>query len=85
MVGPFENFVAMGICCFFEIGLKNVREFSQIMPEAGEVAPLLGGFALRAFGEHVGGELGGEVSDFVEVPVVLVQGFAMRAGLGVSS
>ena len=45
-------------------------EFSEIMPEAGEVAPLVSGLGLLGiFREHFGGEFGGVVGHFIEVAV----------------
>ena len=55
------------------------------MPEAGEVAPLVGGFGFRGIiGEHFGGELGGVVGDFVEVAVVGFHTFTFLAGVALA-
>jgi len=49
------------------------------VPEAGEIAPLVGGFRFLGFiREHFGGEFGGQIGDFVEVAVL---GFEIRAFL----
>jgi hypothetical protein len=59
--------------------LKFVRELSKIMPEAGGVAPLVGGFGFLRLGrEHFGGEFSCVAGDFVEVAVA---GFEIRAFL----
>ncbi len=46
-------------------------EFSEVVPEAGDVAPLVGGFGFGGIrGGHFGGKFCGVVGDFVEVAVV---------------
>lgn len=65
----------------FEVGLPLGGEFTEVVPEAGEVAPLAGGFAIGARREHLGGELGGEMGDFVEVTVPTVEGSTFGAGI----
>ena len=71
--------------CLFQVFLKFPREFPQIMPEPGEVAPIVGGFGLGGIrGEHLRGELGGPVCDFVEVAVVGFQIAAFPAGVALT-
>ena len=72
-----SDFGGMGIGFGDEVGLPFWGEFAEIMPEAGEVAPLVGGFGFLGVGrEHFGGEFCGVVGDFVEVAVL---GFETRA------
>ena len=52
-------------------------EFSQVVPEACEVAPMAGWFKIRAGRENGSGEAGGPVGDLVEVAVVGSEGFAV--------
>ena len=59
-------------------------EFSEVVPEAGEVGPLAGGVAVRAFGEHFAGEFCGEVGDFVEVAVLGFEVLAVFAILALA-
>ena len=55
------------------------------MPEAGEIAPIVGGLGLcRIRREHFGGELGGPKGDFVEVAVCGIQVAALLAGLSLA-
>lgn len=52
------------------------------MPEAGDIAPVVGGPCLfRARREHFRGELGGPEGDFIEVAVGGVKPAAVLAGL----
>ncbi len=61
---PFE---ITAICSAF---LPIRSEFPEIMPEASEVAPLVGVGGFWGVGwEHFCGELGGPEGDFVEVAV----------------
>lgn len=69
----------------FQFPLEFTFALPQIVPEAGEVGPLAGGFAVGSCGKHVSGEFGGEVGDFVEVAVLRFEIFAMEAGTGVFS
>ena len=52
-----------------EIGLPDGSEFAKIMPEASEVAPLVGGFAGGAEGEHFGSKPRSPEGYFVQVAV----------------
>lgn len=55
------------------------------MPEAGEVAPLVGGLGfLGNFREHLGGKFGGVVGDFVEVAVLGFEICARFAGVALA-
>ena len=83
MIDFFQDFVTVGIGGGLKVGLEFVREFPEVVPEAGEVGPLAEGFPFGSFGEHVGGEAGGEVGNFVEVAVLGVEVFAAGAGGGV--
>jgi hypothetical protein len=65
------NIINVGICLGLEVFLPFRREFPEVMPESGEVAPVVGGFGGgRVWGKHFGSELGGPEGDFVEVSVV---------------
>ena len=76
----------MGFCSVFLVivhlfgTLKLCCEFSQIMPETGEIAPVVGGLGLcRVRREHFGGESGGPEGVFVEVAVCGLQALAFWA------
>ncbi len=54
-----------------EVVLPSNRELSQIMPESGEVAPIVCGFGFAGiWSEHFGCEFRRPEGDFVEVAVI---------------
>jgi hypothetical protein len=62
---------------------SSAQRLKEKSRRADEVAPLFGGVAVGAFGEHFGGEFCCQVSDFIEVAVFWDEGFAVRVVIGV--
>ena len=79
------DFGGMGIRFGREVGLPFGGELPEVMPEAGDVAPLVGRFGfLGIFREHFGGEFCSLVGDFVEVSVVVIHTLAFLAGVALA-
>ena len=64
-----DDFIGVRVGFGFEILLPFRGEFSQIMPQPGEVSPLVGGFPVWPRREHLSGESRRPPGDFVQMAV----------------
>ena len=69
----------MWVGSFSEVGLPFGCKFPEIMPQSGEVTPLVGGVSVWAGGKHFGGKFSSPVGDFVEVAVLGLHAFTFSA------
>jgi hypothetical protein len=75
------GFVFMCVARFpLQIFLPFWSEFSEVMPESGEEAPVVGGFRLGGdWGKHFRSELGSPEGDFVEMAMIWFHALALIA------
>ncbi len=75
------DFVFMYVSRFpIQVFLPLRGGLSEVMPESGEEAPVVGGFCLGGdWGKHFRGELGGPEGDFVEVAMIWFHALALIA------